>query len=418
MQQNETEVVINTYGLDIEKIRSDFPMLSQRVNGKQLIYFDSAATSQKPKAVIDRLVEFYTKEYGKPKEAHSLSQSATEMVEEAREKVAKLMKAASPKEIIFTKGCTEAINVVAHGFARAILKAGDEIIITQLEHHANIVPWQMASELTGAKLKVVPITPSDEVDMQALEDMITDKTKIISVSHSSHVLGTILPVREIAAIAHRRGIALLADGAQTAPHMPVDMQELDCDFYTFSGHKMGSPTGVGVLYGKEQWLNKIAPLNGGAEMAQQVTFETSKYASIPTKFEAGTTPFADIIAFGTTIDYVSALGMESIEQYELELLHYSTDKLSEIDRVTIYGTAAHKEPLISFKLEGLDVKELEKYLNDNWSIAVKAGQLTAQPLLNVLGVQSLIRASFCYYNTVDEIDTFVEAVKAFISEKG
>jgi len=418
MQQNETEAVINTYGLDIEKIRSDFPMLSQQVNGKQLIYLDSAATSQKPKAVIDRLVEFYTKEYGKPKEEHSLSKSATEMVEEAREKVAKLMKAATQKEIIFTKGCTEAINVVANGFARAILKAGDEIIISQLEHHANIVPWQMASELTGAKLKVVPITPSGELDMQPLEDMITDKTKIISMSHSSHVLGTILPIPEIAAMAHRRGIALLADGAQTAPHMPVDVQALDCDFYTFSGHKMGSPTGVGVLYGKEEWLNKIAPLNGGAEMAREVTFETSKYAPAPTKFEAGTTPFADIIAFGTTVDYVSSLGMENVEQYELELLHYATDKLSEIDRVTIYGNAPHKEPVVSFKVEGIDEKELEKYLNDQWGIAVKAGQLTAQPLLKVLGVQSLIRGSFCYYNTVDEIDTFVEAVKAFISEKG
>lgn len=418
MQQNETEAAINTHGLDIEKIRADFPMLSQHFNGKQLIYLDSAASSQKPQAVIDRLVKFYTTEYGKPKEAHTISKSVTQMMEESREKVAKLMNAANPEEIVFTKGCTEGINIVANGFSRAILKPGDEIVISQLEHHANIVPWQVAYQLTGAKLKVAPLTPADELDIQALENMITDKTRIVSVSHSSHVLGTIQPIQKIAALAHKKGVPLLADGAQTAPHMPIDMQELDCDFYTFSGHKMGSPTGVGVLYGKEEWLNKIAPLNGGGEMSKEVEFEKSKYASIPTKFEGGTSPFADIIAFGTTVDYVSALGMEKIEKYELELLYYMTEKLSEIDRVKIYGKAPEKEPVLSFTVEGMDVKKLEKYLNDEWSIAVKAGDLTAQPLLKVLGVESLIRASLCYYNTVSEVDTFIEAVQTFISKKG
>lgn len=246
--------------------------------------------------------------------------------------------------------------------------------------------------------------------------MINGKTRIISVSHSSHVLGSILPINQIAEIAHKRGIAVLADGAQAAPHMPVNMQELDCDFYSFSGHKMGSPTGVGVLYGKEKWLNKIAPLMGGGEMAKEVTFKKSTYAEIPTRFEGGTTPFADIIAFGSLVDYLEEIGQENIEQYELELLSYATEKLSKIERVKIYGNAPEKEPVLSFDIEGANMKKLEKYMNDEWSIAVRAGQLTAQPLMKLLGVQSLIRASFCFYNTFDEVDTFIEAVNAFIAE--
>jgi cysteine desulfurase/selenocysteine lyase len=408
----------NTHGLDIEKIRSDFSMLSQKLNGKPLIYFDSAATSPKPNVVLERLHQYYSTEYGKPKEVHELSKGSTEAMEDVRAKIAKMIGAEKPKEVIFTKGCTEAINIVANGFSRSLLNAGDEIIISQLEHHANIVPWHMACRLSGAVLKVAPLTPDDDLDLNQLESMITDRTKIISVSHSSHVLGTIFPIKQIAEIAHKRGIALLADGAQAAPHMPVNMQELDCDFYSIAGHKMGTPTGLGFLYGKEEWLNKIAPLQGGGEMAKEVTFESSAYAEIPTKFEGGTTAFAQIIATGTLVDYLHELDMGKTAQYEEELLYYAVDKLSKVDRVNIFGKAPEKEPLVSFNIEGLDVKKLESYLNAEWGIAVRAGELTAQPLMKLLGAKSLIRASFGYYNTFDEIDTFIDAVETFIKEQG
>lgn len=343
--------------------------------------------------------------------------TTTEAMEDTRSKVASMMNADQPKEIIFTKGCTEGINIVANGFAKALLEPGDEIIISQLEHHANIVPWQMTCRHSGAVLKVAPITQNHELDMDQLENMINDRTKIISVSHSSHVLGSILPIREIAAMAHKRNIAVFADGAQAAPHMPVDMQQLDCDFYAFSGHKMGSPTGVGVLYGKEKWLNQIAPLLGGGEMTKEVTFEHSTFSEIPTKFEGGTTHFAGIIATGSLVDYLQELDMQKSSEYEEELLYYCIEKLSKLERVKIFGNAPDKEPLVSFDIEGMDVKQLEKYLNDEWGIAVRAGQLTAQPLMKLLGVKGLLRASFSYYNTYDEVDTFVEAVNAFIEEK-
>lgn len=417
MKPGTTETMKNTHGLDIKKIRADFPMLTQQLNGKPLIYFDSAATTHKPRVVIERLQQYYSEEYGKPKEAHSLSKTTTEEMEDSRSKVASMINAEQSKEIIFTKGCTESINIVANGFARALLQPGDEIIISQLEHHANIVPWQMACRLSGAVLKVAPITPNDELDLNQLESMINNRTKIISVCHSSHVLGSVLPIEKITALAHKRDIAVLADGAQAAPHMPIDMQKLNCDFYTFSGHKMGSPTGIGVLYGKEKWLNKIAPIEGGGEMAKEVSFEHSTYAEIPTKFEAGTTHFAGIIALGSLVNYLQELDMERSSEYEKELLYYCIEKLSALERVNIFGKAQEKEPVVSFNIEGMDVKKLEKYLNEKWGIAVKAGQLTAQPLMKILGVQSLVRASFCYYNTFDEVDTFIDAVKAFIEEK-
>ena len=414
MKQAHGEETVNTFGLDIEKIRADFPMLKQMFNGKQLIYLDSAASSHKPQVVIDRLVQFYSQEYGKPQEVHTASKTTTELMEDVRAAVAKMMNASDAKEIIFTKGCTEGINIVANGFARAILKPGDEIVISQFEHHANIVPWILACNSTGAVLKVAPISKTDELDLDALENLITDKTRIISVSHTSHVLGSVLPISKIAAMAHKRGIAVLADGVQAAPHMTVDFQELDCDFYTFAVHKMGGPTGVGVLYGKEKWLNKIAPLNGGGEMAKEVTFERCSYADIPTKFEGGTTNFADIIAFGALIDYLEQVGQDKIENYEKALLRYATEKIAAIPGVKVYGKAPEKEPVLSFEILGQDVKKLEKYLNDEWSIAVKAGELSAQPLMKILDVKGLIRASFTFYNTKDEVDTFIEAVKTFI----
>jgi len=407
---------LKTYGLDIEKIRSDFPMLSQTVNGKPLIYLDSAATSHKPKVVLDRLYQFYSEEYGKPKEANRFSKTTTEAMEETRSKMAGMIGASKPEEIIFTTGCTEGINLVANGMARTLLKKGDEILITAFEHHANIVPWHMACDLTGAVLKVVPIEKTGEFDLEKFQGMLTDKTRIVSFSHSSHVLGTILPIKQICEIAHSREIVVMIDGAQAAPHMPVNMQEYDCDFYAFSGHKMGSPTGVGVLYGKEKWLQKIAPLLGGGQMAEQVTWEKSKFASIPTKFEAGTTPFVEIIVTGTLIDYLQELDMQKTSEYEQELMKYCTEKLSRIEQLNIFGTAPEKEPVLSFNIRNADVKKLETFLNNEYGMAVRAGHLTAQPLMKFLGVEKLLRVSFCYYNTYEEIDVLEEALKAFIKE--
>ncbi|TCZ72270.1 aminotransferase class V-fold PLP-dependent enzyme [Flaviaesturariibacter aridisoli] len=404
-----------TYGLDIEKIRGGIPMLGRHVHGKPLVYLDSAASTHKPQVVIDRIRDFYTKEYAKPDEEHYFSKQSTELKEAARKKMARFLKASSEKEIVFTKGCTEGVNIVANGLAQAGLEAGDEIIVSQLEHHANIVPWLMAGQLTGAVVKVAPITARGELDLDALEGLINERTRVISVAHSSHVLGTIFPIKEIAALAHRRDIALVVDGAQAAPHMPVDLRELDCDFYTLSCHKMGSPTGVGVLYGKAEWLDRIAPLVGGGEMTTQVSFDACTYAEAPMKFEGGTQSFADIIATGTLIDYLNELDRHKTSKYEQALLRYATKKLEAIDRLVIHGTAKEKEPLISFGLPGLDVKKLEKFL-DKEGIAICAGELTAQPLMQHLGVTGLARVSFAFYNTYAEIDQTADAIRAFIKQ--
>ncbi|WP_317195526.1 aminotransferase class V-fold PLP-dependent enzyme [Rufibacter psychrotolerans] len=314
------------------------------------------------------------------------------------------------------RGCTEAINVVALGFARGLLQDGDEIIISLMEHHANIVPWQMAAQDSGAVVKVIPITETGELDLKALENLISDRTKIISLVHSSQILGTINPIKKITAMAHKKGIPVLVDGAQTAPHMPIDVQDLDCDFFTFSAHKMSGPTGVGVLYGKSEWLEKLPPHNGGGEMCDTVTFEQTTYKPIPKKFEAGTTSFADIISLGAVIDYHHALGMQAIADYEQELLEYGLEKLHQIKGLHILGSAPEKEPVVSFTIDGVDVKELEKYLNSEWGIAVKAGLLASQPLMKHLKVEQAIRASFCYYNTKEEIDTLTQAIETFIQK--
>jgi cysteine desulfurase/selenocysteine lyase len=404
--------------LDIKKIRDEFPMLQKKIKGKQIIYLDSAATGQKPKRVIDRLTSLYLDEYGKPKESHYLSQEITKQLDAARKKTASFLGAKSEEEIIFSRGCTESINIVAGGFERGLLKNGDSVVITALEHHANIVPWQLACAQTGALLKVVPVNNKGEVDMAAYAAALSEKTKIVSVSHTSHALGNKLPVKDMVRLAHQKNIPVMLDGAQAAPHMPVDMQELDCDFYTFSGHKMGSPSGVGVLYGKKEWLEKLPPFEGGADMATEVTFEKPTLADPPEKFEAGTMPFAEIIAFGTLIDYLKEIDMHKTEQYEQELLAYATEALSVVDRVQIMGTANEKEPVLSFALDKLDVKKLERFLNDAYNIDVRAGDLTAQPLMKILGVPALLRASFCYYNTFEEIDTFVGAVGEYIKRNG
>jgi cysteine desulfurase/selenocysteine lyase len=402
--------------LNIEKIRKDFPMLHTKQKGNPLVYLDSAATGQKPEAIIEKLKNFYTREYAKPKEEHELSKKVTKELEDARSKAADFIGAGSSKEIIFTRGCTESINVVATGFARGLLNKGDEILITAMEHHANIIPWQMACETTGARLVVAPITKTGELDMKAFEKLITKRTRLVSVVHSSHVLGTILPISEITSLAHKWDIPVLVDGAQSAPHMPVDMQELDCDFYTFSGHKMGSPSGVGILYGKKAWLEKLPPGEGGGDMAKKVTFEKTEYADLPEKFEAGTSPFAEIICFGALIDYLNELDMKKTSAYEKELLHYAEEKLSMIDKLTIMGAAPEKEPVISFAIDGIKMKKLEKEMSQEYNIMIRTGDMTAQPLLEVLGVKELARVSFCYYNTRGEIDYFISALKNFLKK--
>lgn len=400
--------------LDIESIRREFPMLSKKIKGKHFIYLDSAATGHKPACVIQALNDFYLGDYGKPMEEHWLSKDATHKVEESRKKIAKFF-GVNEKEIVFTRGCTESINIVAAGFGK-ILKPGDEVLITELEHHSNIVPWQMACELSGATLRVIPILGNGEVDMNAYKEMLSDKTKVVAITHSSHVLGTILPVKEIARLAHKRDIAVMLDGAQAAPHMPVDFKDLDCDFYTMSGHKMGTLTGIGILYGKKKWLEKLPAAEGGGDMAKEVSFEEFKYQSVPQKFEAGTSPFAEIIAFGTLIDFLNRLDMEKTSKYEQSLLEYATEKLLKIDGLTIMGTAPEKEPVVSFALEKKDVKKLEKFFNEEYNIFVRAGDLSAQPLMKILGVKGLLRISFCYYNTRAEVDAFVAAVKKFLEK--
>jgi cysteine desulfurase / selenocysteine lyase len=364
--------------------------------------------------VLRRMYDFYAQEYAKPNEKHKLSEAVTKQLEAARSKIACFF-GASSKEIIFTRGCTEAINVVAGSFTRGLLQKGDEILITELEHHANIVPWQMACESTGARLRVVPITATGEVDMEAYERMLTPKTRLVAVSHSSHVLGTILPVKRMARLAHRQGIPIMVDGAQAAPHMPVNLRDLDCDFYTLSGHKMGTPTGIGILYGKAKWLNRMPPYEGGSDMSKTVSFEESSYQSLPLKFEAGTSAFADIIAFGTLIDFLEKLDMDATSKYEQELMHYAEDALKKIPQVQLHGSAEEREPVLSFSLLKGDVKKLEKDLSEKHNIFVRAGDLSAQPLMKVLGVKGLLRISFCYYNTRAEIDKFIKALKSHIS---
>jgi cysteine desulfurase/selenocysteine lyase len=407
---------VDTHGLNIEQIRKDFPMLQTHVDGKPLVYFDTAATNYKPQVVIDKLQELYTSKYGKIDENHTFSQIMTDSFDETRAKAAQFMGAEGPENIVFTTGSTQGINIIANGFGRAVLKDDDEVLITMLEHHSNIVPWQIACQVSGAKLMVAPINSAGEVDLQQFEKMLSPKTKIVSLTHSSNVLGTMLPVKEMVKMAHRLNIPVLIDGAQTAPHMPVNMQDIDCDFFVFSVHKMGGPAGVGILYGKTEWLDKLPPQAGGEGMAEEVSFEETAYSPIPKKFEAGTPAFEEIVAFGALLDYVSQVDMKATAAYEQDLMVYLTDKLNEIEQIKIYGTSAEKEPVVSFDIEGKDVKELEKYLNDNYNIAVRAGKLSAQPLFKHLGLEALLRVSLCYFNTTDEIDLLIEGIKAFMEK--
>ncbi|MBK0369741.1 aminotransferase class V-fold PLP-dependent enzyme [Flavobacterium agrisoli] len=396
--------------LDIHQIRADFPILNQKVNGKPLIYFDNGATSQKPKVVIDAISKYYNEINANiHRGVHTLSQLATDAYEEARLKVQNHINAKHNYEVLFTSGTTFGINLVANGFA-SILKSGDEVMVSALEHHSNIVPWQMLCEKTGATLKVIPMNENGELIQSEYEKLLSEKTKIVTVNHISNALGTINPVKQMIAKAHQVGAAVLIDGAQAVPHLKPDVQDLDCDFYAFSGHKMCGPTGTGILYGKEEWLNKLPPYQGGGEMIKEVTFEKTTYADLPHKFEAGTPHIAGGIVLGTAIDYLNKLGFENIQELENELLAYGTKRLLEIEGLKIYGTAPKKTAVISFNIEGIHPYDIGSII-DKLGIAVRTGHHCTQPIMNFYGIPGTIRASFSFYNTKEEIDSMVEALK-------
>lgn len=395
---------------DVQAIRKDFPILSREVNGKPLVYFDNAATSQTPQQVIDSIVDYYSRYNANiHRGVHTLSQEATDAYEQARIKVQKHFNAAKAHEIIFTSGTTHAINLVASGFS-ALLKESDEIIVSALEHHSNIVPWQMLCERTGAKLRVIPMDDAGMLKMDEYEKLLSEKTKLVFVNHVSNALGTINPVEQIIEKAHEVGAAVLLDGAQAAPHIKADVQELDADFYTVSAHKMCGPTGVGILYGKEEWLNKLPPYQGGGEMIATVTFEKTTYADLPHKFEAGTPDICGGIAFGAALDYMNSIGFQNIASYEHELLEYATEKLLEIDGLRIYGTSSEKTAVISFNIGEIHPYDIGTII-DKLGIAVRTGHHCAQPVMDFYKIPGTVRASFSFYNTKEEIDKFVEAVK-------
>jgi cysteine desulfurase / selenocysteine lyase len=396
---------------DVENIRKDFPILSQQVNGKPLIYFDNAATSQKPQAVINAITEFYsTYNSNVHRGVHTLSQKSTMAYEASRIKIKNFINAPDAHEVIFTKGTTEAINLVAHAYGRKFLKQGDEIIISYLEHHSNIVPWQMLCEATGAVLKVVPIDDNGDIIFEEFEKLLSEKTKLVSIAHISNALGTINPVREIINKAHSKGAKVLIDGAQAIHHTKVDVQELDCDFYAFSGHKMYGPTGIGVLYGKREILEAMNPFLGGGDMIKTVSFEKTVYNELPHKFEAGTPNIEACIALGAAVDYITAIGIENIEVYEKELLDYATEQVQQIEGFRIIGTAKEKAGVISFVVEGTHPYDLGVIL-DKMGIAVRTGHHCTQPLMERFKLPGTCRASFAFYNTKEEIDAFIKGVE-------
>lgn len=396
--------------MDIQKIRSDFPILNRKVNDHPLVYFDNAATSQTPQVVIDCIVDYYSNYNANiHRGVHSLSQEATDKYEQAREKIRAHFNAKFTREIIFTSGTTDGINLVAHGFS-SFLKKGDELIVSALEHHSNIVPWQMLCEATGATLKVIPINDQGILEMEAYNELLSERTKLVFCNHVSNALGIINPIKEIIEKAHKAGAAVLIDGAQAAPHIKLDVQELDVDFYVASAHKMCGPTGVGMLYGKEQWLSKLPPYQGGGEMIAEVTFEKTTYADLPHKFEAGTPNICGGIAFGAAIDYLNAIGFDQIHDYEKELLDYGTAELKKIPGLKIYGETAHKAAVISFNLQGIHPYDVGSIV-DKLGVAVRTGHHCAQPIMDYFKIPGTVRASFAFYNTKQEIDTLVSAVK-------
>jgi cysteine desulfurase/selenocysteine lyase len=400
-----------TGGLDVERIRADFPILKIKVNGKPLVYLDNAASSQMPQPVLDRWIRYQTTQHSNIHRAvHYLSETATAEYEGARKKLAAFINAKEEREVIFTSGTTDAINLVAHGYGRKFVGAGDEIVLTTLEHHSNIVPWQMVAEEKGARIRVVPVNDRGELIIEEYLRLLGPRTKLVSVGHVSNALGTINPVRDMIAAAHEKGIPVLLDGAQAAPHMTLDMQALDCDFYAFSGHKMFGPTGIGVLYGKAAWLEKMQPYKGGGDMILSVTFEKTIYNVIPGKFEAGTPPIAAAITLGAAADYITGIGMKRIHAHETDLLDYATDRVNRLPGVRIIGTAEKKAAVLSFIVDGVHPHDVGTLLNEE-GVAVRTGHHCAQPVMSRFGIPATSRASFAFYNTHAEVDALVAGIK-------
>lgn len=402
----------------VEKIRGDFPILQEKIRNKPLIYLDNAASCQKPQAVIDSLVHVYGHEYANiHRGVHTLSVKATERFEAAREKVRAFINAASHKEIIFVRGATEAINLVAQSYGRPKFQAGDEILISAMEHHANIVPWQMLCQQTGAVLKVVPMNLDGELLLDEFQQLLTEKTRLLAIAHMSNALGTINPVKEIIAAAHARQIPVLLDGAQAIPHLSVDVQVLDCDFYVFSGHKLYGPSGVGVLYGKQALLEAMPPWQGGGDMIRKVSFTETVYAGLPHKFEAGTPAITEVIGLGAAIDYLNQIGMAEIAAYEAQLLSYATEKAKQIPGLNIIGQAAEKGGILSFTLDRIHPHDIGTML-DSLGIAIRAGHHCAMPVMDFYGVPATARASFAMYNTHEEIDSLMHGITSLIEVFG
>ncbi len=399
-----------TIQFDVNRIRNDFPILKQQVNGYPLVYLDNGATSQKPQSVINAIVEYYTTTNSNVhRGVHTMSQQATDGYEGARSKVRQFINAGKDEEIIFTRNTTEGINLVAHSYGRQNIGPGDDIIVSNMEHHSNIVPWQMLCEEKGANLKVVPIDDSGELVMDEYQKMLSSRTKLVSITHVSNALGTILQAKQIVAMAHAHGAPVLLDGAQAVPHMPVDMQDLDCDFYVFSGHKLYGPTGIGILYGKEEYLNAMPPFLGGGEMIKSVTFEKTIYNDLPYKFEGGTPDIAGAIGLGAAIDYVNSLGFDQITAHEDELLQYGTAALESIDGVQIIGTAAHKAGILSFVMDAAHPHDIGTIL-DEQGIAIRTGHHCAQPVMQRFQIPATARASLAFYNTKEDIDALVKGI--------
>ncbi|HBA38796.1 MAG TPA: cysteine desulfurase CsdA [Deltaproteobacteria bacterium] len=404
--------------LDVARIREDFPILKQQVHGKPLVYFDNAATSQKPQVVIDTLNRYYATENANiHRGIHFLSELATAEYEETRNKVKRFLNASESREIVFVRGTTEGINLVAQSYGRRFFKEGDEVVISAMEHHSNIVPWQMLCEQVGARLRVIPMNHDGELLLDEYERLLGARTKLVSVAHVSNALGTINPIGRIIESAHRRNIPVLVDGAQAAPHMKVDVQELDCDFYAFSGHKLFGPTGIGVLYGKARHLEAMPPYQGGGDMISLVTFEKTHYNIIPYKFEAGTPHIAGVIGLGAAIDYVSGIGLDAVAAYEGEVLAYATAQLSTIQGLRIIGRAKEKASVLSFVLEGVHPHDIGTVL-DREGVAIRAGHHCAMPVMQRFGVPATARASFAFYNTVEEVDVLVRAVRKVLKVFG
>ena len=396
---------------NVEQIRSDFPILKLTIDDKQLVYFDNAASSQMPKVVMDRMLRYQTMEHANINRAvHYLSETATAEYEKSRHKLKDFINANEDREVIFTSGTTDAINLVAHSYGRKFINSGDEIILTVLEHHSNIVPWQMLAEENGAKIRVVPINDAGELLIDEYKKLFNKNTKLIGVTHVSNAIGTINPIKKMIEFAHTHGVPVLVDGAQAAPHMKIDVQELDCDFYTFSAHKLCGPTGIGILYGKANQLNRMNPFKGGGDMITSVTFEKTIYNTIPHKFEAGTPPIAAAIGFGAAIDYLSSIDLSTIEAYEQSLINYATEQINNIPGIRIIGSAAEKVAVLSFSVDGVHPHDIGTLLNQE-GIAVRTGHHCAQPVMQRFKVPATTRASFSFYNTMAEIDALITGIQ-------